>query len=340
MRISMPGLRSDFEADTGEGTQRYGYELYRHLTRLGVDVEKRAYGNSLQYASSLVCGDFSGFDIIHIPNFRFLYPPRRGDAVTLVTVHDFQPLLMPEASVGRDATLRNRLWFGTVRLSLRRTLLSDYLVCNSSMTRQDAISLGYDRRRVFVTNHGIDDRFRKGRVAAAKAGKRFRVGYLGGFRARKNVAFAIEAFKRTNRQGLEFEIWGKKTFEYGYLADIARPDRRIRFMGFAPERDLVRIYDSFDLFVFPSLYEGEGLEILEAQARGLPVVTYKRARIPSEIRKYCIEAEDEAHLAEIIQEISGNGYDKKSMRKAEAYARGFTWLRNAKETLEVYKKIS
>ena len=52
-------------------------------------------------------------------------------------------------------------------------------------------------------------------------------------------------------------------------------------MGLALEERLIGIYDSFDVFAFPSLYEGFGLPILEAQSRGLPVIIYKYGKIPS-----------------------------------------------------------
>ena len=111
------------------------------------------------------------------------------------------------------------------------------------------------------------------------------------------------------------------------------------FNGFAPESRLVQIYDSFDVFVFPSYYEGFGLPILEAQARDLPVIIYKKAKIPVEVRKYCFEAESQEHMAQIIEDLKENGYNEKLQMKATKYARSFTWEKTAKETLEVYKKL-
>ena len=91
--------------------------------------------------------------------------------------------------------------------------------------------------------------------------------------------------------------------------------------------------------MFPSYYEGFGLEILEAQARGLPVIIYKHAKIPNEIKRYCFEAESPEHMAQIIEELKENGYNEKQRKKAMEYARSFTWEKTAKETLEVYNKI-
>lgn len=286
----------------------------------------------------MLTDDFIGSDVIHIPNFRLSYPLRKGGAAMLVTAHDFQPLLAPQLDMGHDATIGNKIWFEFVRLGMRRMLLSDYMICNSTLTRNDAVSLGFDSKRIFVSNHGIDERFRNG-LKTKRDSKAFKVGYLGGFRARKNVSSAVRAFMSVKDKNCSFELWGKKSFEYPYIANIARRDDRIMFMGFAPESYLVDVYDTFDCFVFPSLYEGEGLPVLEAQARGLPVIIYKKAKIANEIRKYCMEAKDEAHMTQLIQKIKENGYNEKSMRKARAYARSFTWQKTAKGTFEAYKKI-
>ena len=122
------------------------------------------------------------------------------------------------------------------------------------------------------------------------------------------------------------------------LKKITR-NKNIKFMGFAPENKLVNTYDSFDAFVFPSLYEGFGLPILEAQSRSLPVIIYKYGKIPKEVRKYCFEAENPEHMAQIIEDLKENGYNEKLKNKATTYARTFTWERCAKETLEAYKVV-
>ena len=97
---------------------------------------------------------------------------------------------------------------------------------------------------------------------------------------------------------------------------------------------------SFNAFVFPSLHEGFGFPILEAQSRGLPVVIYKYGKIPKEVKKYCFEAEDDEHMAQIIENLKENGYNKRKKEKATEYARSFTWEKCAIETMKVYKELS
>jgi alpha-1,3-rhamnosyl/mannosyltransferase len=91
--------------------------------------------------------------------------------------------------------------------------------------------------------------------------------------------------------------------------------------------------------VFPSYYEGFGIPIIEAQSRGLPVIIYKKGKIPKEVRKYCFEAESPEHMAQIIENLKENGYNETLQKKATEYARSFTWKRCARETLEVYKSV-
>jgi glycosyltransferase involved in cell wall biosynthesis len=76
---------------------------------------------------------------------------------------------------------------------------------------------------------------------------------------------------------------------------------------------------------------------LEAQACGLPVIIYKKGKIPKEVRKYCFEAESPEHMAQIIESIKENGYNEKLRKKATKYARGFTWDKCAKSTFETYR---
>jgi len=161
------------------------------------------------------------------------------------------------------------------------------MIAISSLVKENAIEWGYNKDRIFVVNNFIGKEFITKEIKEKKARSKFVVGYLGTFRLRENVGEAIKAFMLLKGDSYSFEIWGKQNFEYENLVKQAANDKRIVFRGPAPEEKIVDIYDSFDAFVFPSLYEGFGLLILEAQARGLPVIIYKYGKIPKEVRRYC-----------------------------------------------------
>ncbi|MCL5419565.1 MAG: glycosyltransferase [Candidatus Marsarchaeota archaeon] len=351
MKVVMLGGEGRFDRSTGDGVPAYMYWIYNSMRKLegrGLALSKIEYPRTSRFGDGAAwlrlvmksaIDDYRGFDIVHTVDVKPFFPLNRGNAVYAATGHDFQPLTAPELDADLKTSAKNRIKLALeVRHSLRLSLKSDYLIAVSTMTRDDAISLGYDRKRIFVVNHGIDDRFRK-LIRKRPNGGRFRVGYIGGFRTRKNVGSAINAFKKIGSRNIVFDIWGKPAYEYGRLVDLARDDSRIRFRGFAPEGRIVDIYDTFDVFVWPSMYEGFGFSILGAQARGLPVVAYRKSRIPMEVRKHCIEVEDEAGMADAIEGIRSNGYSAVKRKRAMAYARSFTWEKAASGTLDAYRRM-
>ena len=343
MKVALVGVEGDFTKNAADGVKRYMYELYDNLRRLSQNnIQKLEYKRL-----PLLYSGFSAFpqslfsnprvSIIHNLEPKPILPLNKDDALLLTTIHDFHGLLRPEKE--DYDSLRRRLGLALVlRFGLNLALkFSDYLICNSTQTKAEAITFGFDKRKIFITALGVDGRFIK-TYPKSKDNKLFRVGYIGSLSTTKNVAFAINAFLNLKNDGMQFEIWGKQDRTYLNLVNLAKNDKHIKFLGYAPENRIVHIYDSFDVFVHPSLYEGFGLPILEAQARGLPVIIYKYGKIPKEVRKYCFEAESHEHMAQIIEDLKKNGYNEKLRKRATAYARGFTWEKTAKETLEMYKK--
>ena len=350
MKVVMLGGGGRFDRSTGDGVPVYMYWIYKSMKSLRgkeLDLSKVEYsrknligeaGAWFSFVFKSAMDNYSGFDIVHTVDVKPFFPMNRGRARYATTGHDFQPLTAPELDADLKTSAKNRVKLALeVRHSLRLSLKSDYMIAVSTTTRDDAISLGYDRERIFVVNHGIDGRFRN--AIRDRSDGKFRVGYIGGFRTRKNVGSAISAFKRTGSKNIVFDIWGKEAYEYEKLVDLARGDKRISFRGFVPDEKIVDTYDTFGLFVWPSLYEGFGFSILEAQARGVPVAIYKNSKIPKEVRKYCIEAKDESDMSGIIDEISSNGYSEAKRKSAMAYARSFTWEKAANGTLDAYRKM-
>ncbi len=347
MKVALCGMKGDFVRVSGEGIRRYMYELYTNLINI-IDTEDEVdkvesnmnaiFGTLQSGLFKLFRNKFSKYDIIHNLYFEPLYRINNTKSILLHTFHDFQPILAPELNSDKVG-LSNRIWLNEVIIKgLKIGLKSDYAIAVSSLTKEDAIEMGYNKNRIFVVNNGLDDRYTNVQIKK-KTDRRFRVGYLGAFRARKNFGFAFDAFRLIDDKDMLFDVFGDERYQYNLFSEKAKKDKRIRFMGFAPHDRLVDIYDSFDVFVFPSLYEGFGIPIIEAQARGVPVIIYKNGKIPEEVRKYCFEARDSEHMAQIINDIKDKGYNKKKRDEATRYARTFTWKRAARETLEVYREI-
>ncbi|HUY70103.1 MAG TPA: glycosyltransferase [Candidatus Baltobacteraceae bacterium] len=353
MKVCMFSLKGNFNKDIGQGVQRMMYEMQSNIGELmrskGGTFDKVELGfgkgyttRRISFTLASMLHSFRGYDILHSPGL-IMYNPPRGKAKMLTTLAELalvdkeSPYAteMAASKTEKLETAFDRMVRARVRGAMMR---SDYLTAISSLVRDEAISVGFDPDKVFVVNIGVDERFLNQPLSKPK-NETFKVGYLGAMNTRKNVKFLINAVKQIPDRDLRLEVWGKKSLEYENLARLAGGDSRINFMGFAPEDGIVGIYDSFDVLVHPVLYTGFEMEILEAQSRGVPVIVYKRAYIAKEVRKYCIEAEDEAHAAQLILQIKESGYDQKRRDEAMAYARTFTWKRNAEEMVGVYEKI-
>ncbi len=339
------GEISDYHK-TGKNFYRYTYQLYNRMKKnsYGIEVEPIECGgpNALGKGGAVFLNtftrDLTQFDIVHSPDFVPMFPLRKGNAKIVTTAHDFQFALEPEINpFSNNLSDIKGMLFQKVILpaSLKTTLASDYLISVSTMTRDDAVKLGYERKRIFVVNHGVDERFINKPIR--KRSKGFVVGTMSIGGPRKNLPFSIRAIKMLGKD-VRFEMWGNLTFDDPEF-EYAKASSNMKFMGFAPDDKIVDIYDNFDVFLFPSLYEGFGIPLIEAQARGLPVVIYKKGKIPEETRRYCLEAKDEEHMADIIRKIKENGYNEKDRKKAMAYARSFTWDKTADETLKAYMKM-
>ena len=335
MKVILVGSKGGFTASGGFGVKRYMYKLKKHLEGMP-EIEMLAVERSNPILPVKINEKWA--DLIHVLD---AIPIKRPKNIPVIyTCHDFHPFTVPELNPYDYKTFRGILGMNFSLLpGYKATLRSDAIICNSTQTRQEAIELGFEPKRAYVSNLGIDERFIKRRILK-RSDINFRIGYIGALSTTKNVGFAIRAVKLLKETSIRFDIWGLKQEAYQELKILADNDIRINFNGFAPEKNIVSIYDSFDVFVHPTLYEGFCLPILEAQARGLPVLTYSKAHIPKEVRRYCIETKNEEDMAQKIEELMENGYSKKRRNLAKEYARKFTWAKTAKETAMIYRKVS
>jgi glycosyltransferase involved in cell wall biosynthesis len=276
----------------------------------------------------------SAYSLVHLPSPMPFFPlfTKEHRYTIITTAHDF----MPTHLIASDIKNPFRRYWLRALANMRLSLNSNYLIVISSQTKEDAIKLGFEDKNIKVINYGLDERFFT--PIRRKPSKFFRIGYVGSFPPRKNVGFAVGAVKLMDDDDITFKLYARKDMQYETLWAQSAGDKRIEFKGKQEEKDLPSIYDSFDVSVFPSLNEGFGLPILEAQARGLPVIIYKAARIPEEVRRMCFMADDEAHMAQILVELKDNGYNEKKRKESTRYARSFTWSKNIKSTIEFYKK--
>ena len=265
----------------------------------------------------------------------------------VATIHDVIPYIYPETCTKLD-WLIYRFW---LPLAVRRL---DAILTDSQQSKKDIVThLSVKKEKVFVIPCAANDRYRpldKNDIQAALA--RYEINepyilYVGSLEARKNLPRLLQAYAqlRQRLQKWKLVIVGARKWKFSPIFEtIQRLDlgSDIHFTGYIEEQDLPALYNGADLFVFPSLYEGFGLPVLEAMACGTPVVTSNSSSLPEVagdaailVDPYKVEA-----IAEAMQRVLSDSALATAMRKKGlAQATKFTWARAAKETMAVYEQV-
>ncbi|OGI25507.1 MAG: hypothetical protein A3J76_03625 [Candidatus Moranbacteria bacterium RBG_13_45_13] len=175
--------------------------------------------------------------------------------------------------------------------------------------------------------------------------------YVGTLQPRKNIPALIQAlaifYKKYkmndiklviagNRKARNFDPEIDKTIEKYNLRDSAN------FPGWVDEKDKPALYKLAECFVFPSLYEGFGIPIIEAMAAGLPVVSSDKSCLPEVGGDAALFADpgDPEEFAKKIHEIlSDKNIREDLVRKGASCAQEFSWQKTAEKTLEIYQSL-
>lgn len=228
---------------------------------------------------------FTGrIDLFHSPDF--VLPPVSGRIPTLLTVHDLSFIRYPETFPPKLINYLNR----SVPPSVRR---ATHILADSVSTMRDLqTQWNVDPERITVLYSGVNERFRPQTDGAKLAAIRSRYGLgdapfvlaVGTVQPRKNYEMLVRAFAPVAERHPHtlLIVGGKGWLSEGLTAEIERHDlrERVRLAGFIDDEDLPGLYTLADLFVFPSLYEGFGLPLLEAMACGTPVITSNASSLP------------------------------------------------------------
>ena len=279
-------------------------------------------------------------DLLHV---TYIAPPRPG-CPTIVTVHDLSYLAHPEWLSARVRFVLSTLVARSVRAAARVIAISDF-------TKQDLVArygLAPDKIAVVPLAAGVE--FAPLPDAASRplpGGVRepFILG-VGNLEPRKNLATLIDAFAELVRQRSfagQLVIAGKAKYRSqeaaGAVARLGLEDRVV-FTGFVDDATLRILYNRAALFVYPSLYEGFGLPLLEAMASGCPVVANQATAIPETAGDAAIlvDASSAAKLAQAMARVLGDPDLARGLsRKGLARASMFSWLRTAELTRRVYE---
>jgi glycosyltransferase involved in cell wall biosynthesis len=271
--------------------------------------------------------------------------PLWGRFRRVVTVHDLIYARFPDAHAGlRDKGMRV-LVPGAVRRS-------DRVIADSQSTREDLVSLlGIAPERIDVVPLGLGTVRRDAPLAEAEVRARFELGErpvllsLSAKRPHKNLLALLGALAQlapADRPMLV--IPGYPTAHERELrarADALDLAGDVRFPAWISEQEIEGLWSIARAFVFPSLYEGFGLPVLEAMARGVPVACSNASSLPEVAGEAALlfEPRQESAIAQALRQVLGDEALRARLRALGlARAREFTWERAAHLTLQSYSR--
>jgi glycosyltransferase involved in cell wall biosynthesis len=283
-------------------------------------------------------------DVAHFTNGMM---PLGSPVSTVVTIHDMSLRLYPHCHPIRRRVLNRPLMHAAIRRasaivavshSARRDLLRFHAVAPERVTVvHEAASPVFqpirDRERLDAVRrrYALPDRFML---------------YVGTIEPRKNLPRLLEAFRSARAAGIPHHLVA--VGPYGWLSrDLAaRIDRLglrafVHLTGYVPFEDLPAIYNLGEFFVFPSLYEGFGLPVVEAMACATPVITSNRsslAEIAGDAAEQ-VEPESAEALACAMRQLAGDRELREDLAaRGLARARSFSWTETARRMLAVYQR--
>jgi glycosyltransferase involved in cell wall biosynthesis len=284
----------------------------------------------------------AGVDLVHsLASTAPLWGPFRR----VVTVHDLIYARFPEAHAGiRDKGMRV-----LVPQAAKR---SARVIADSHSTRQDLIEmLGVSAGRIDVVPLGLGALRREQPLSEAQTRARFDLGQgpvlltLSAKRPHKNLTALIGALAAMPAQSRPMLVLpGYATAHEQELrerAAAAGVAEHVRFLGWGSGAEIEGLWDIAEAFVFPSLYEGFGLPILEAMARGVPVACSNVSSLPEVAGEAALlfDPRDERAIAGALERLLGDPALRARLRAAgEERAREFTWERTARLTLASYAR--
>jgi glycosyltransferase involved in cell wall biosynthesis len=202
----------------------------------------------------------------------------------IITVHDLIPLVIPEST--------KLLKYYYLVILPRLLKVSDAIIVVSESTKKD-LNKYYPEvnRPIHVNYQGYNDNVFKTEDSnnLKKITNKYEIKsaqYLlvvGECRSYKNTAAVIQAFSLLNLKDINMVIVGKLNKSDKDIHSVPRNlgvQDRVKFLGYVPDEDLATLYQGAKAFIFPSLYEGFGIPLLEAMACGCPIAASNTSSIP------------------------------------------------------------
>ncbi len=361
-------------APARRGLGRYAINLLSHLTSLGVELvlysQQPLHESNL---SRLQEGRYSirvsppmnyflweqrwlpqqcaedGVDVLHSPwNFGL---PFWSPCPRVLTLHD----AIDQVYYASQHSYRTRLSQAALKTKLfawiARTRASQVVTVSQHAKGDLTNHLGIPRDKITVIYEAADPRFHEPISQGEGSRLRVRLGllrpyvlYIGGWEQRKNVPFLIRAFAAADLEDVDLVLAGGTDDQRAALLSLAETlgiAGRLRLLGWVDEAYLPALYANALCFVYPSKYEGFGLQLCEAMAVGCPILAARCSSLPEvlETGGETFSLGDTNELQALLRGVvRDSSYRARLVESAQHRSAKFSWRITAEETLAVYRR--
>ncbi|MBP6281745.1 MAG: glycosyltransferase family 4 protein [Leptotrichiaceae bacterium] len=266
-----------------------------------------------------------------------LYKKKWFDNILTVGIlYDLIPLVFPEQC------LFDPIYKADYEKSLTFIKELDVLLAISESAKEDAVNLlGLDRDKIFVIYAGLTEEFKKiEKIEVKKMKEKYNISkpfilFSGGIDFKKNIEGLIKAYSMLpkeikNRYQLVITGKASEDMQNKFLEIANKNDvlNNIILTGYIPTEDQIQLYNMTELFVFPSLYEGFGLPVIEAMACGARVLTSNTSSLLeiAENRAILVDPQSTRSIMRGIKYVLENPLETLELAESSIqYAKSYTW---------------
>ncbi len=265
---------------------------------------------------------------------------------SVITVHDLAIYKNPE-------WFPKGQWFGRSILTPFSFYKTKKIIAVSENTKADLMEIfKIKKEKIEVIHEGVED-YNKLTVDEEKIDSKFKIQdpyflFIGTLEPRKNLVRLVKAFSlflKDNNQNFKLVLAGKKGWQYGLIFETIKKlnlEDKVIYVGYVNLLEKVYLLKKAFAFVFPSLYEGFGLPILEAMNMGVPIITSNIASIPEIVIDNALLVEPyktKTITKAMLKIVSQSGLKEELSLKEKGIAQNFTWQSCAQKTLALYENL-
>ncbi|MDD4892787.1 MAG: glycosyltransferase family 1 protein [Candidatus Rickettsiella isopodorum] len=269
---------------------------------------------------------------------------------SIVIIHDLLHIMDPKVYNRFDSFYMQL----AIPFSVKK---ADIVVTVSENTKKDLLKItGINEKKIHVIHEAADEKYRviqNHNEAKRQLLHKYHITspfllYVGSLSPRKNIPCLIKAFEilnKTNNVPRQLVLAGGKSWkekEILRLIRISPQSKNINLTGFITDDDLPLIYNQAELFIYPSLYEGFGLPILEAMACGCPVVSSNSSSLPEVAGDAALyfDPTNEHELVNKLCAVAANDELKKNLiTRGLVRAKQFKWEYVAQSIIKIYHEL-